>query len=109
MKKRDQTNPVTDHALLRYLQRERGVDIEAIRDGMADDFVRAACKAGATKVIIGHTEFRICPEGKVRTVVNRKAQNKSKPSHVDGRKHSSKNRRKPQRTPDYKRHGRTRP
>lgn len=80
MKRRDNTNPITDHALLRWMQREKGIDVEAIRDELADDFVRGACAARASKVIIGSTEFRICPEGKVRTILNKNsnAGNKAK-------------------------------
>lgn len=96
MRDRDQTNPITDHALLRYLQREKGVDIEAIRDEIATDFVRAACQARASSVVIGHTHFKICSAGKVRTVVNRAAnKRRSTPGDVEkGKRHNKKRKRR---------------
>lgn len=78
MTPRDKSNPVTDHAVLRYLERERGIDIEAIRNEMATPIVRAACAARASKVLMGGTEFRICSTGKVRTVVTRQKSHFSK-------------------------------
>ncbi|MDP2086308.1 MAG: hypothetical protein Q8K20_14010 [Gemmobacter sp.] len=50
--------PVTDHAVIRYLERARGVDIDAIRAEIAD-LCRRGLDQGACGVLIGGLEFRI--------------------------------------------------
>lgn len=92
-KERDETNPITDHALLRYLQRELSIDVEGIRDEMASDYVRAACQAGATKIIIGKIEFRICRAGLVRTVVDKRPNRKTSRANPEAGKHIRRKRR----------------
>lgn len=61
-------HPVTDHAVIRYLERVQGVDIEAIRrriGRVADQGV----EAGANGVISGGFIYRIA-DGVVVTVVH---------------------------------------
>ncbi len=31
------SHPITDHALIRYLERVKGIDVETIRNSIADD------------------------------------------------------------------------
>ena len=85
MTPRDNTNPITDHALLRYMEREQGIDVEDLRNRLATDFVRAACQARATKVILGKTEFRISRDGLVRTILKKRPVRAK--GHVDDGKH----------------------
>ena len=57
---------VTDHAVVRFLQRVKGVDIEAIRVEIAQTCA-SAVKAGASCVRAHGVKFEIDP--KTRTVV----------------------------------------
>lgn len=50
--------PVTDHAVIRYLERARGVDIDAIRTEIAD-LCRRGLDQGACGVLAEGLEFRI--------------------------------------------------
>jgi len=50
---------VTDHAVLRYLERVRGIDIERLRA----DLQRKATRAHASAVSIGGGEFTIIVDG----------------------------------------------
>jgi len=60
-------HPVTDHAVIRYLERVQGVDIEAIRREIGRIADRGIA-AGASGVIIGGFTYRIAG-GCVVTVV----------------------------------------
>lgn len=44
---------VSDHALLRYLERVKGVDVESIKSEMLTPTVRMAINAGAQAVKLG--------------------------------------------------------
>lgn len=59
---------VSDHAVLRYLERIMGVDVEAIRAGLLTNDVKAAIRAGATSVTIEGVKFRVVGS-KIVTVV----------------------------------------
>lgn len=49
-------SPVTDHALLRWMERVKGVDLDAIRAEIATPDICAAIAAGARSVVThGHT------------------------------------------------------
>lgn len=50
-------NPVTDHAVLRYLERVAGVDVEAIRDRIHRD-IKEPLAAGASGVISNGIAYR---------------------------------------------------
>ena len=43
------TAHVTDHALIRYLERVQGIDIEAMKTAILTDDIRAAMLMGATR------------------------------------------------------------
>lgn len=60
---------VSDHAVLRYIERVYEVDVDRIRQSMLSPMVEAALKAGATKVTIGGIGFKCC-DGTVVTVVD---------------------------------------
>lgn len=47
---------VTDHAIVRYLQRAKGFDMDAVRTHIADT-CRVAISAGATRLKIEGVEF----------------------------------------------------
>jgi hypothetical protein len=57
---------VTDHAILRYLERAHGIDINAVRHMIADT-VREAAQAGASGVRHGGLAYRL-KDGVVVTV-----------------------------------------
>ena len=44
--------PVTDHALLRWLDRVYGLDLDSIRDQIATPAIRSAILAGAAAITI---------------------------------------------------------
>lgn len=49
-------SPVTDHALLRWMERVKGIDLDAIRAEIATPDIRAAIAAGVRSVVThGHT------------------------------------------------------
>lgn len=50
---------VSDHALVRFLERHHGVDIDAIRRQMLTEEVRAAVRAGAASITIYNISFLI--------------------------------------------------
>lgn len=45
---------ITDHAVLRYLERVKGVDIDAVRAEMQSAALDAAVKIGCDTVILGN-------------------------------------------------------
>lgn len=49
---------ITDHAVLRYVERQLGIDVEALRTEIGRK-VDAAVEAGACGVIVGGVEYRI--------------------------------------------------
>lgn len=61
-------HPVTDHAVLRYLERAKGVDVEAVRRELGRR-VEAACAehSGMSAAIIDGIRFVISAEGVVVT------------------------------------------
>lgn len=50
---------VSAHALVRFLERHHGVDMDAIRAEMLSEEVRAAVRAGAASITIGGLSFLI--------------------------------------------------
>jgi hypothetical protein len=60
---------VSDHALLRYLQRVKGVDLDAIRAEILSPTMRAAIQAGASAVNINGHLYAIRNDGCVVTVL----------------------------------------
>jgi hypothetical protein len=60
---------ISDHALLRYMERVGKVDVEAIREAMLTDRLKAACEAGARAVHIDDFTYEISKDGTVVTVI----------------------------------------
>jgi len=58
MKRRATELTVSDHAVLRYLEREHGIDVEAIRSHLAGPALRAA-ELGAIAVQVEHIKLVI--------------------------------------------------
>ena len=56
--KRPRNLPVTDHAVLRWLERHSFVDIEAVREQIFRE-TREALKSGASKLSVNGTEYRM--------------------------------------------------
>lgn len=57
---RPQPEPrISDHALLRYLERVMNVDIKAVQARIMTDKVKAAILAGASSVIVAGAKFKI--------------------------------------------------
>lgn len=54
----DQPPHVTDHAVIRYLERVKGVDIDATRREIAD-IVRLGVKLGAEAVVLQGMRYRL--------------------------------------------------
>ena len=59
---------VTDQAVLRYLERVHGLDVEGIRDAMAEACARGIV-IGAPSIRIDNTRFINC-EGRIVTVLS---------------------------------------
>lgn len=55
---------VSDHALVRYLERVAGVSLEIVRTEIAD-LVREALDAGATRVTIAGCIYELNPKARV--------------------------------------------
>lgn len=64
------TFPVTDHAVLRWIERHGFVDVEAIRERIYTE-TREALKSGATRLTINGTEYRM-DKGVVVTLVDQR-------------------------------------
>jgi hypothetical protein len=50
---------ITDHAVLRYLERVRGLDVDAVRAEMADRVAFASEHPGCTAVVSSGWRYRI--------------------------------------------------
>lgn len=68
--KRPRNLPVTDHAVLRYLERHGFVDVEGVRRQIFAE-CQQALNSGASKIRINGTEYRIA-DGTVITVISRR-------------------------------------
>ncbi|MBR9841190.1 MAG: hypothetical protein GYB50_25405 [Rhodobacteraceae bacterium] len=63
-------HPVSDHAVVRYLERVQGVDIDALRKAIGHRVDAAvADHEGASAVIIEGFRYCLTPEGVVATVL----------------------------------------
>ena len=58
---------ITDHAVIRYLERVHGIDIEYIKDSMTKHGVKEACDAMLTNYTVDGIKFKI-KNGKVTTI-----------------------------------------
>lgn len=68
---------VTDHALLRYIERVMEVDVEQLRENILTDNIKNALKAGATGVKVDGICF-IAKEGVLVTVLDKTMRPKRK-------------------------------
>lgn len=62
---------ISDHACLRYLERVKGIDIEAIKAEMRSPGLQAAEMFGSPVVIGRHGERLVIKDGVVVTVVEK--------------------------------------
>lgn len=68
--KRFRNLPVSDHAVLRWLERFGHVDVEAVREQIFVE-TREALASGASKISINGTEYRM-NDGVVVTLIDRR-------------------------------------
>lgn len=61
---------VSDHALLRYMERVMGLDLDAVRDRILTPENRAAIAAGATAILIEGERYPVS-EGVIVTTLHR--------------------------------------
>ena len=61
---------LTDHALVRYLERSGAVDVKAIRKNLLNESVALGLINGANKVMIGNFEF-IVKNGNIVTSIDK--------------------------------------
>lgn len=61
---------VSEHAIIRWLERVKGVDLDAIRAEILSPLVRAAIKAGASSVIIDGHRCPVAQDGTITTVLD---------------------------------------
>lgn len=88
------TSHISDHALVRYMERVLDYDIEAIREKMDKPGLREAVTGGALKVRIDGVDF-VCKRRKITTVWN---------TEDDGRMGFGKNLKPKKKKPNSKRH-----
>lgn len=60
---------VTDHALLRYLERVMGIDVERIREEMISEAMRIGVEFGASAVKLGTGERMVLQGSTIVTVL----------------------------------------
>lgn len=60
---------ISDHAVLRYIQRKMGFDLDAIRAEIMTPTVYYAIKAGACKVTIEGYSYMVSKEGCITTII----------------------------------------
>lgn len=70
---------LSDHALLRYMERIYKVDLDDLRQRILTDNIKSAIKMGATTVTIDGVRFRVA--GSVITTVFEKPEQKRLPRH----------------------------
>lgn len=58
---------VTDHAIIRYLERVEGIDIQGIRNEILSDITKQAIKAGALEVVT--SKYRVGIKGNAVTTI----------------------------------------
>lgn len=62
---------LSDHAILRYLERTQGIDINAIRRELMNENVRKAILAGATGITVNGYRMKVSRDGVIMTVLDR--------------------------------------
>ena len=71
----------SDHAVLRYIERVYGVDIEGLRRELFTPMLKEACRIGASGLVDNGIEYKI-EDGVVVTVWVRKYKGKDVPGRV---------------------------
>lgn len=59
---------LSDHALVRYCERAKGIDMQGIRDLIVTNDIKSAIKAGATKIMMPEGTY-IIKEGIIATFI----------------------------------------
>ncbi len=80
---------VTDHALIRWLERVHGIDMEFYRRTL-DAIVADAVKAKVSQICIEGCWYVFAPDGTLITVTETKPHARSKPKHDRGNVNGSK-------------------
>lgn len=75
---------VSDHALLRYLERVYGLDLNSLRREILTDPVRTAIKAGASAVFIAGCKAPV-ENGTIKTILPKGAQGRMNDSARNAR------------------------
>lgn len=68
---------VTDHALVRYIERVLGVNLQEVRRAILTDSIKAAVKGGAASVTIDGFTY-IIENGRITTIIKGRQRNKKK-------------------------------
>ena len=79
---------ISDHAILRYLERHYNLDMDEIKKEILPDKIKALVEAGATRYTVNGMEFRI-DGGVIVTAVQR-----SENFQTNHKKHNSNNKKK---------------
>jgi len=63
-------HPISDHALLRYMERVQGIDVEQLKDSLLNKYpaLRAALNSGATSFTVDDISF-VMKGGAVTSVI----------------------------------------
>jgi hypothetical protein len=69
---------VSDHAVLRWLERVHNIDIDQVRAKIAEK-VQYAIGTGASALIMGNIRFELSPDGHVITVIKKDKKNRNRP------------------------------
>lgn len=60
---------VSDHALVRWLERVYGIDVDAVREHILTDEIKMAIQLGASKVKADGVQY-VLGDGKIITIVS---------------------------------------
>ncbi len=78
---------ITDHALLRYVERVFGIDVDAVRREILTDGVAKCIELGASTITVNGIQFRV-KDRSIVTVIgsNQKTHRKKSKAHHRGRR-----------------------
>lgn len=68
-KKKTYTPSISEHAVVRYLERIMGFDIDGVRDQIMTKEIKDALSLGVTRVCVNGVDM-IAAEGKIITIIN---------------------------------------
>jgi hypothetical protein len=77
-----QPHPVTDHAVIRYLERVLGLDVDGLRDKIAED-IRPALRTGASAITKQGFKYMIV-DGALVTILRANASTGNHPNNRGG-------------------------